>query len=49
MALQRLSASLTIERRIGRILSPLYKRQQRQMLVAENGRVYVECFVLAEQ
>ncbi len=46
MTLQRLSAALLVEGRLARFTSRVYRWQQKSLLVVNQGRVYVECFIM---
>lgn len=46
MVLQRLTAALLVEQRLGRICRFLYLQQQRTRFVVKERRVYVECFIM---
>ena len=51
MLLQRLSAALLVERRVVamKFLNRLIKWQQSHYFVRQNGRVYIECFILKDR
>ncbi len=49
MTLQRLSAALLVEERLGRVISRLYQIQQKKLFVVKEGRVYVQCFIMKNQ
>ena len=48
MFLQRLSAAILVESRLGKLIPFVYRWQQLGYYVVNDGRVYVECFVLKD-
>ena len=48
MTLQRLSAALLVESRLEKIIPSIYQFQQRGRYVVQDGKVYVECFILKD-
>ncbi len=48
MILQRLSAALLVESRLGNLIAPAYRYQQKGWYIVRDSRVYVECFILKD-